>query len=544
MQGDTFDYVIVGAGAAGCILANRLVEDGRYSVCLLEAGPRDHNLYLHIPSGFIKAVSNPKYTWQFKTEPGEGTAGRRINTLQGRTLGGSTALNGLNYTRGQPADFDGWAQRGNLGWGYEDLLPYFKRTERRIGSADSSLRGTDGNLPITDCDWRHPLCDAFVSAAVECGIPLNPDYNGANQRGVNYHQRWIYRGWRYSTAKAFLRPIMRRATFDLRVNARASAVLFEDKRAVGVRYIHERGGPAIEVKARREVILCAGSANTARLLQISGIGSVDLVKRLGARPVTDLPGVGENLRDHYLIRSVSRVAGVDTINDLVEPPRLAMQVARWLLGKPSILAISPSVVGAFVNSRNLAAEPDSQFLFTPGSYKESVSGKLDDFPGATLGFYPLRPESTGYVHAKSTDPFDDPEIQPNYLQDALDRQVTIDGVRLTRRLFNTGPLAKYCVAEMTPGTAMVSDDELLDFARRKGNTAYHLIGTCRMGPRDRRDSVVDPELKVIGLESLRVVDASIMPTMPSGNTGAAVFAIAEKASDMILGRPAPAPASL
>ena len=540
MQADSFDYVIVGAGAAGCILANRLVEDGRYTVCLLEAGPRDRNLYLHIPGGFIKAVSNPKYTWQFKTEPGEGTAGRRINTLQGRTLGGSTALNGLNYNRGQPADFDGWAQRGNPGWGYDDLLPYFKRSERRIGPADTGLRGTKGLLPITDCDWRHPLCDAFINAAVETGIPYNPDYNGASQRGVNYYQRWIHKGWRYSTAKAFLRPVMNRQTLDVRVNARAASILFDGKRAIGVRYVQERGGLQSEVRARREVILCAGAANSPRLLHISGVGPSDLVKRIGATVVHDLPGVGENLRDHYLVRSVSRIKGTTTVNDMVEGYHLVPQIARWLLGKPSILAISPSVVGAFVNSRDPAAEPDLQYVFTPGSYKESVSGKLDSFPGATLGFYPMRPESIGHIRARSIDPFEDPEIQPNYLQDPMDRRATIDGVRLTRRLFNAGPLRKYCVGEVTPGEALTSDDELLDFARQKGNTAYHLMGTCRMGPRDRQDSVVDPELKVIGLEALRVVDASIMPTMPSANTGAAVFAIAEKAVDMILGRAAPA----
>lgn len=538
MGGDIFDYVIVGAGAAGCIVANRLVEDGRYTVCLLEAGPSDRNLYLHVPGGFIKAVSNPDYTWQFKTEPGEGTAGRRINTLQGRTLGGSTALNGLNYTRGQPADFDGWAQRGNAGWSYGDLLPYFKRTERRIGPADEKVRGTVGNLPITDCDWRHPLCDAFVSAAVNCGIPLNPDYNGTDQRGVSYHQRWIYKGWRYSTAKAFLRPIMKRQNLDLRVNARASAILFEGKRAVGVRYIQERRGAATEVKARREVILCAGAANTPRLLQISGVGPAALSQQIGVGVIADLPAVGANLRDHYLIRSVCRIAGVNTINDLVQGSRMVAQVAKWMLGKPSILAISPSVVAAFVNSRDVTAEPDLQYLFTPGSYKESVSGKLDDFPGATLGFYPLRPESLGHVRAKTSDPFDDPEIQPNYLTDPLDKQATINGVRLTRRLFNTDPLRGYCTGEVTPGEKVMGDDELLDFARRKGNTAYHLMGTCRMGPHDRPDSVVDPTLKVIGLDALRVVDASIMPTMPSGNTSAAVFAIAEKASDMILAKPA------
>lgn len=537
MSGDTFDYVIVGAGVAGCVLANRLTADGRTRVCLLEAGPSDNNIYLHIPGGFIKAVSNPRYTWQLHTEPGPGTAGRRINTLQGKTLGGSSSINGLNYNRGQHADFDEWAQRGNPGWSFDDVLPYFKRTERRIGEGDDHYRGRSGELPITDCDWRHPLCDAFIEAAQNYGLPLNPDYNGAGQRGVNYYQRWIYRGWRYSAAKAFLPQARKRGTLDIRVNAQATAIVFEGKRAVGVRYASGRADTGT-VRATREVIVCAGAANTPKLLQISGVGAPDLLQAIGVPVVHELAGVGENLRDHYLVRMVSLVSGLSTINDMVRGPRLWLEVARWLAGRPSILAISPSVVGAFGNSADIGAEPDLQFVFTPGSYQKSVSGKLDKFPGATLGAYPMRPESTGYVRAKSADAFEAPSIQPNYLKHPMDQKTTVLGIRRIRELFRSVPLARYCTQEVAPGPQVQSDDELLDFARSEGNTAYHLIGTCRMGPADRADSVVDSQLRVIGLDGLRVADASIMPTMPSANTAAAVFMIAEKAADMILGRTA------
>jgi choline dehydrogenase len=531
---DEFDYVVVGAGAAGCLLANRLTADGKTTVCVIEAGPKDNSPYLHIPGGFIKAVSNPKYTWQFYTEPSDGTGGRRINVLQGRTLGGSSAINGLNYNRGQAADFDGWAQQGNLGWGYSDILPYFKRTERRIGEADEAYRGRSGELPITDCDWRHPLCEAFIAAAEDVGFPRNPDYNGRSQAGVGYYQRWIHRGFRYSAARAFLRPSLRRSNLDVRVEAQAVSIRFEGRRAVGVLYVQRPQTAPREIRARREIILSAGTANTPKLLQISGVGPGALLQTISAPVVHELPGVGANLRDHYLVRMVSRVSGLDTINDMTRGVKFFGQIARWAVGAPSILAISPSVVGAFGNGFDLGLEPNLQFVFTPGSYQKSVSGKLDAFPGATLGAYQMRPESVGYVRARSTDPFENPEIQPNYLSHALDRATALSGIRMIRRIFAAPELARYCVQEVSPGASVDSDEGLLDFARAEGNTAYHLIGTCRMGPAAREDTVVDNRLRVHGTDGLRIVDASIMPTMPSANTAAAVFMIAEKASDMIL----------
>ncbi|MBC7637515.1 MAG: GMC family oxidoreductase N-terminal domain-containing protein, partial [Acetobacteraceae bacterium] len=467
----------------------------------------------------------------------EGTAGRRIPIMHGRTLGGSSSINGFNYTRGLPIDYDTWAGQGNAGWSYAEVLPYFKRTERRVGPFDPRYRGGEGLLPITDSDWSHPLCDAFIDGAVAMGIPRNPDYNGEKQAGVGYYQRWIHHGRRVSSARAFLRPAMKRSNLKVLTNAHAVSVMFEGKRAIGVCYSRGPGCPVQSVRARKEVILCAGAANTPKLLQLSGVGPRALLDQLGVPVVHDLPGVGENCQDHYMVRSSVRVKGVKTLNSTARGFRLLGEIAKWLLGKPSLLAISPSVAYGFWQSRETLPVTDLQFCFSPGSFASGLAGKLNFFPGMTLGFYQLRPHSTGFVRAQSTDPFQDPIIQPNYLSDERDRQVVIDGVRLTRRLLHTPQLQVYCDQDVAPPASAISDSDLLDFARNNGGTAWHLIGTCRMGLPTAADSVVDSELRVIGMQGLRVVDASIMPTMPSGNTGAATMMIAEKAADMILGHP-------
>jgi choline dehydrogenase len=540
--GDEFDYVIVGSGAAGSVLCRRLTEDPGVTVCVLESGPPDRHPYIHIPAGFIKMLFNPTYTWQFQTEPGEGTAGRRILTTQGRTLGGSSSINGMIYNRGQRADYDSWAQRGNRGWGYVDILPYFKRGEHRIGVADERIHGRAGALPVTDMDWFHPVCEAFMAGAVEQGLPRCKDYNsGDDQAGVGYFQRLIHRGYRHSAARVFLHPARASGRLDVRTNARAAQVLFDGRRAVGVRYLDDRDRTTErKVFARREVILSAGTVNTARLLQLSGIGPAALLQDLGVAVVADLPA-GENFRDHYATRIVARAKNIRTMNEMSHGMGLVGQVARWMLGKPSILAVSPSLVHWFWKSDEAFEQPDLQGVFSPASYKQGFVGLLDDYPGMTAGVWQHRPESIGYVHARTTDPFVDPIIQPNYLKDANDRRVLLAGMRLARRLMHSKALAPFFDRDELPGPEAQSDDEWLDYARHYGSTAYHLIGTARMGPATDRSTVVDDRLCVHGIDGLRVVDASIMPSMPSANTYSATMMIAEKASDIIRGRQPLAP---
>jgi len=536
---ETFDYVIVGAGAAGCLLANRLTEDGRHTVCVLESGPPDRHPWLHIPAGFIRVGYHPKLTWGFTSVPTAETGGRGVKAYMGRTLGGSSSINGFNYTRGLPLDYDTWAGLGNPGWSFADVLPYFKRTERRVGAHDPAWRGSDGLLPITDCDWRHPLCDAYIESAREAGLPSHVDYNAASQTGAGYYQRWIVNGWRVSAAKAFLRPAMRRPNLKVLSDAHVTAVTFEGRRATGVRYLAGGGGPARTIAARREVILATGAGNTPKLLQLSGVGPAALLQRLGVPVIHALEGVGENLRDHYMVRSIMRVQGVPTLNSTARGWRLWIEVLKWLTRRPSVLAISPSVAFGFTKSRPELADNDLQLHFSPGSYASGIAGKLDDFPGMTLGFYQLRPEARGYVRARSTDPFALPEVQPAYLQHETDRQVAIDGLRLARRILHSGPLSRFWVQDEFPPASATSDEALLESARQRGGTAWHYMGTCKMGPASDPLAVVDASLRVHGLEALRVVDASIMPTMPSGNTGAPTMMIAEKAADLILDRRPP-----
>jgi choline dehydrogenase len=534
---EEFDYVIVGCGAAGSLLAARLTEDGTARVCVLEAGPKDRNPFIHIPAGFIKTLKNPDVTWQFRTAPTERTGGRQIATVQGRTLGGSSSINGMIYNRGQPGDLDSWAQRGNRGWGYADCLAYYRRTERRLGYGEPDKRGREQGIPVTDTDWTSPVTEAFIAGCVNMGIPRNPDYNSGDQAGVGYFQRAILNGRRVSAYRAFLHQALARPNLDLRTEARACEIVTEGKRAVGVRYLRERGGAPTEVRARREVILCGGTANTARLLQVSGIGPAWLLQRLGVEVKHELAGVGENFRDHYASRIVMRAKpGTITLNEQSKGLKLAGQVARWGMGQPSILAIVPSVVYLFWKSFEGLDQPDLQCVFTPGSYKEGQVYVLDDYPGMTAGAWQHRPESTGWVRAKSRDVFEDPEIQPNYLKDEMDRRVHLGGIRLLRRALNTPEMRPFVEEETLPGKEAQTDDELLDFAYRNGSTTYHLIGTCRMGPATDPTAVVNDRLLVHGMEGLRVVDASIMPSMTSANTYATTLMIAEKASDFIRGR--------
>ena len=535
-KADTFDYIVVGGGTAGSIMVNRLSADGA-SVCLLEAGPKDRHPFIHIPAGYIKNIYSPKMTWNFKSKPELATANRSFPLPQGRVLGGSSSINGLNYVRGQSADYDNWAQMGNTGWSYGDVLPYFKRSERRIGPGDDAVRGRDGEMPITDLDLIHPVCEAFIKGAAQMGIPRNPDYNSGDQAGTGYFQRTIHKGYRYSAAKAFLRPARKRPNVDIRTNAQVAEILFEGTRANGVRYLRDgREGNAVDVRARREVILCAGALNTPKLLQLSGIGPAEVLGDLGIKVRVDLHGVGNNLRDHYGVRMVSTLKGVKTFNSMARGLPLGLEIVKWLWGRPSLLSVSPSLTHLFWKSSDALETPDLEYVMTPASFREGTVGLLDNMPGMTVGVWQMRPESHGYVRPVSRNPFDPPEINPNYLSDPRDQQVLLRSIHLGRKLMTTAPLQPWLTGKTNPDQDLQSDDELLDWARREGITVYHMIGTARMGPDGDPGAVVDSQLRVRGLQGLRVADASVMPVMPSGNTNAPVMMVAEKAADMILGK--------
>jgi choline dehydrogenase len=531
--GEVFDFVIVGAGPAGCVLANRLAADGVTTVCVLEAGQSERHPFISIPAGFVKTLYGQKFVWPFTTEAGAGVKGRSIAIPQGKVVGGSGSINGLVYSRGQREDFDGWKALGNPGWGYQDVLPYFKKTERRLASSSvNGYRGTTGELPISDPDWTSRLCDEFIKGVSQHGIPVNDDYNGPTQNGVGYFQRYIHKGRRVNAATALLRPAIAQGNAELRIDAQASAIVFEEKRAVGVRY--RQHGADKTVLARREVLVCAGTVNSPKLLQLSGIGPAPLLQSCGIDVVHDLRGVGENLQDHYTVRIAAKVKNAKSINQSSRGWRLGLEIARWLVGQPSILALSPSLVHVFWKSRPEYTRGDIQILFTPASYKEGRNYVLDDCPGMSCGARQQRPESRGYVRIQSNNPTQNPLVQPNYLSASKDQEVIVAALKIARELMCTAAMAPYFDAETLPGDNTKTDEQWLEFARQRGSTGYHLVGTCRMGPASDASAVVDSELKVRGVDGLRVIDASVMPTIPSANTAAATMMIAEKAADMIL----------
>ena len=537
-----FDYVVVGAGSAGCILASRLTESGKNTVCLLEAGPPDWNPFIHIPAGFIKTLYNPKINWMYEAEPTYWTANRIIDVPRGKTLGGSSSINGHIYNRGQRLDYDTWSQRGNRGWGYADILPYFKKCEQRIGVGDDTFRGRDGNLQVTDLNYKHPLCEAFMDGAGELGIPRNLDYNGSFQEGISYVQRTTYRRRRVSTARAFLNPAKKRSNLKVVTNAFVTRILLDNKTAHGVEFSKGgRGGELSKVSAKKEVILSGGTINSPQLLQLSGIGEGALLRSLGIKIVHELAGVGENLRDHYAPRFCARVKGIETINEQSKGVKLLGEIAKYFVGGRSILNLSPSMVYGFWHSDPVAKNNDIQFVFAPASYKLGKHGLLADHPGFTVAAWQHRPDSKGWVRLRSADPFEKPIIQPNYLSEERDRAVTIKAMKLARSLMHTKSMSPYFDGEEYPGSEIESDDELLDAARHWGSTTYHVMGTCRMGPDSDPMAVVDDNLRVKGITNLRVIDASIMPTMLSANLNAGAMMIGEKGADLVLGNPAPEP---
>ncbi len=534
---DNFDYIIVGAGSSGCVLANRLSANHKNSVCVLEAGPPDWNPFIHIPAGFMKTLVNPNVNWLFKSEPSWGTDGRVIDIPRGKTLGGSSSINGMVFNRGQNLDFDVWAQKGNKGWSYSDLLPYFKKYEKRLGEFDDVYRGTQGELPITDLEYRDPLCEAFIKSAIEQGIPLNKDYNGELQEGVSYVQRTTRGRFRVSAAKAFLKPAKSRKNLQIITNAFVTKINFNNKTAIGVDYlIGGRGGKKINLKANKEIILSSGVIKSPHILHMSGVGPVEDLKKLGIDVIHDLKGVGMNLRDHFAPRLTARAKNVETVNEKSRGFKLLKEIGKYIIGKQSIVNLSPTLVYCFWHSNEEIRNHDLQMTFTPASYKEGVQSTLDTEPGFTVTAWQQRPESLGWIKSKTNDPFDAPLIQPNYLDAEEDKRVVVAGLKLSRRLMHSKALSHYFDYEVYPGIEKQSDEELLQVARERGTTTYHQMGTCRMGPKTDPTAVVDDNLKVYGLNNLRVIDASIMPTMLSANLHSGATLIGEKGSDLVLGK--------
>jgi choline dehydrogenase len=530
-----FDYVIVGGGTAASLLAYRLGEAGK-SVCVLEAGPADINPYIRIPAGFMKTLFNPNVTYQYHHEGPAGTTGRKIHAAQGRTLGGSSSINGMLYNRGQASSYDRWAQLGNPGWSYCDVLPYFQRAERAIGLGSDEYRGRSGRLPVAISPWNNEVIDAFVEGAAGLGITRNDDYNGATQLGVGYYQTVIFHNQRWSAARSYLHPARRQFGVTVRTNVPVTRILLEGKRAVGVRF-RNKDNSFDEVRANQAVVVSAGTANTAKLLQLSGIGPGELLRQLGIEVQHELPGVGENFRDHFSPRIVARSKrGVDSINNRVRGWRLGREAVNWALGRPSVLGVGTVQGYAYWKTNPDMVDPDFAMSFAPASFKAGVIGQLNEFPGMTIGTKQLRPESTGYVRIKSADDREAPILQPNFIKSEFDQRVVVAALKWARAVLTSPPMQKYLDVEMFPGSAVQTDDEWLDFAREHGNCGYHLIGTAKMGPASDRMAVVDARLKMHGVDGLYVADCSIMPNMPSGNTCAVAMMVGDKCADMLLGK--------
>ena len=524
-----FDYVIVGAGSAGCVLANRLTADGKSSVLLLEAGPRDTNPWIHIPLGYGRLFKEKTVNWMYQTEPEPGLNGRNVFQPRGKVLGGSSSINGLLYVRGQHEDYDRWRQHGNLGWGYDDVLPYFKKAEDQTRGGDD-FHGVGGPLPVSD--WRHadPLSAAFVDAAVQLGIPRNPDFNGATQEGAGFFQTTTKGGRRASVAVAYLRPAKARRNLHVETSALAERILFEGRRAVAVTY-RAAGNPRT-ARARKEILVCGGAYNSPQLLQLSGVGPADLLRQHGIEVVLDAPGVGHDLQDHMQVRVVMRCSQAITLNDVVNNPiRKVMTGLRYAAFRTGPLTIAAGTSGAFFRTNPRLATPDIQIHFLPFS-TDKMGEKLHPFSGFTASVCQLRPESRGSLRIRSADPAAPPEIRINYLASEGDRATNVEGLKILRKILRAPALARYVVEEVDPGDKVTSDEALLAYCRARGTTIYHPTSTCRMG--NDRLAVVDQRLRVRGIDGLRVIDASVMPDLVSGNTNAPIIMIAEKASDMIL----------
>ena len=523
------DYVVVGAGSAGCVLANRLSADPSTRVVLLEAGGRDINPWIHVPVGYFKTMHNPSVDWCYRTEPDPGLNGRRLEWPRGKVIGGSSSLNGLLYVRGQPQDYDRWRQMGNPGWGWDGVLPLFKRAEDQERGADD-YHGTGGPLTVSNMRLNRPICDAWVAAAQSAGYPFNDDYNGAEQEGVGYFQLTTRQGRRCSAAVAYLHPVKKRPNLKIVTRAHTSRILFEGNRAVGVAFL-DRDGREQSVRAKGEIVLASGAIGSPQILMLSGIGEADQLKQHGIDVQADLPGVGKNLQDHLQARLVFK-CNEPTLNDEVRSLFNKLRIGlRYILFRTGPMTMAASLATGFLKTRPEVETPDIQFHIQPWSADSPGEG-VHPFSAFTMSVCQLRPESRGEIRLKDGKARSYPAIHPNYLATETDRRTIVDGFKIARRIAEHKPLSAKIASEFQPGREVETDDDMLEWVRDSATTIYHPTGTCKMGPDPM--AVVDSRLKVHGIHGLRVADCSIMPEIVSGNTNAPAIMIGEKASDMIL----------